>query len=261
MKRMIDKSIIVSGGAGALGSQIAARLAAEGGRVLIADINLAAAERVAAAIGPNASAIYLDAYQESSIAAMIAAAVERNGGLDVLVNNVADTSLVVNDSTVLDITVELWDKTFAADIRSYFLATKYALPHMLAKGAGSIIHIASGSALAGDTLLTAYSAAKAGVLNFSKCVAAQYGRQGVRSNAICHGVIATDLGRERMADTLKTALDVSYTTRNGAPADIAALAAYLAADEAAFTNGATMICDGAHSAVAAPWRAGATLMN
>ena len=153
-----------------------------------------------------------------------------------------------------DISTALWDRAFLINTRSCFLATKYALPHLLARGHGALVHIASGAGLAGDIGLTAYGASKAAVVNFSRSVAAQYGRQGVRSNAVCPGLIAQDPMPAELAPLYRAGLAGAYATRNGRPQDIAAMVAYLGADEAGFVNGGTFTCDGAHVSVMPPWR-------
>jgi NAD(P)-dependent dehydrogenase (short-subunit alcohol dehydrogenase family) len=253
-RRYEGRVAIVSGAAGSLGSAIARRLAAEGARVLIADQMHDGARRVAESIGSNARAYHLDAGDEASIAGMVQAAIDAFGTLDIVVNNVADTSSTAQDLTVLDIDTELWDRAFHINARSYFLATKYALPHLLAKGSGAFVHTASCAGLAGDVGLTAYGASKAAVVNFSRSVAAQFGRKGVRSNAICPGMIATDPPHPDMAALYKAGLESTYATRNGLPKDIAAMVAYLGSDEAGFVNGGTFICDGGQTAVLPPWR-------
>lgn len=256
MMRMQDKVVIVSGGAGGIGSGIARRMASEGGRVLVADIVLDGAERVAAEIGNGASAVWFDAYDQASIEQMVQTAVDRYGKLDVLVNNVADTSLTTLDKTAIDTDIATFDRSIASNLRSVFIATKAALPHLL-ETRGAIVNISSGSAIRGDTWLISYSAAKAGVLSLTRNTAVQFGKQGVRCNSICPGFIAHGRAREMMPDTLKSVLDVSFVTRNGEPEDIAALATYLASDEAAFMNGENIVCDGGHSVAATPWRSGA----
>lgn len=254
--RLNGRIAIVSGGAGGIGSGIARRMAAEGAHVLVADIALDGAERVASEIGDNASAVYFDAYDQKSVEAMVQTAAERYGRLDVLVNNVADTSLTTLDGTVLETEVATFDKSIASNLRSIFIATRAALPHLL-ETRGAIINISSGSAIVGDTWLTSYSAAKAGVLSLTRNTAVQFGKQGVRCNSICPGFIAHGRAREMMPETLRSVLEVSYTTRNGAPEDIAALATFLASDDAGFINGENVVCDGGHSIAAAPWRSGA----
>jgi len=253
-RRYEGRVAIVSGAAGSLGSAIARRLAAEGAKVVIADQMHDGARRVAESIGTNARAYHLDASDEVSIAGMVQAAIDAFGTLDVVVNNVADTSLTAQDLTVLDISTELWDRAFQVNARSCFLATKYALPHLLAKGGGAFVHTASGAGLAGDVGLTAYGASKAAVVNFSRSVAAQFGRKGIRSNTVCPGMIATDPPNPDLAALYQAGLAAAYATRNGVPRDIAAMVAYLGADEAGFVNGGTFTCDGGQMAVMPQWR-------
>lgn len=255
MNRMTGKVALVTGGAGGIGSSIARRIAAEGGTVLVADIVVDGAQRLAAEIGVGASAIRFDAYDRDSIEAMVATVIERHGRLNVLVNNVADTSLTTLDGNVLETNVETFDKSIASNLRSIFIATKAALPHLI-QTHGSIVNIASGSAIGGDTWLVSYSAAKAGLLSLTRNTAVQFGKLGVRCNSICPGFIAHGRAREMMPDTLRSVLDVSFVTRNGEPGDIAALATFLASDEAGFINGENVVCDGAHSVGTTPWRAG-----
>jgi NAD(P)-dependent dehydrogenase (short-subunit alcohol dehydrogenase family) len=255
MERMKDRIVLVSGGAGGIGSGIARRMASEGATVLVTDILYEGAERVAREIGNGASAFRFDAYDQASIEAMVQAAIDRYGRLDVLVNNVADTSLTTLDNDVLNTDVATFDKSIASNLRSIFIATKAALPHLLATK-GAIVNISSGAALVGDTWLTSYSSAKAGVIALTRNTAVQYGKQGVRCNSICPGFIAHGKAREVMADTMKSVLDVSYVQRNGSAEDIAALATFLASDDAGFMNGENVVCDGGHSIAAAPWRSG-----
>jgi len=253
MQRLTGKVAIVSGGAGGIGSAIARRLAHEGAQVLVTDIDLAGAELVASEIGSKAAAAYFDAYDQSSVEAMVQQAIQQFGKLDVLVNNAADTSLTTLDGTVLETDIATFDKSIASNLRAVFIATKAALPHLL-ETRGAIVNISSGSALVGDTWLTSYSAAKAGVLSLTRNTAVQYGKQGVRCNSICPGFIAHGKAKEMMPDTLKSALDASFSTRNGEPEDIAALTAFLTADESGFINGENVVCDGGHSVAPTPWR-------
>ena len=263
MKRVEGKVAIITGGAGGLGSAAASRLVEEGAKVLIADIIIDQAEEVAARLGANASAFRLDAFDAESIRLMVETAVERYGRLDILNNNVAHTGAggTGADTNVIDTPIETWDQSFAINVRSYFIATKYALPHLLRTGNGSIINIASDSGLAGDSALVAYGSSKAAVVNFTRYVAAQYGRQGVRCNTICPGPIATDALKQHAPETLKSTLGAVYVPKIGEPKHIAALVAYFASDEAAYTNGATISCDGGLDAVTTPWMAPGGLMN
>jgi NAD(P)-dependent dehydrogenase (short-subunit alcohol dehydrogenase family) len=253
---MQDKIVIVSGGAGGIGSEIAHRVVIEGGTVLVADINLPGAQSVADRIGNRSSAVYFDAYDAASIQSMVQTAIDRYGRLNTLVNNVADTSLTPLDRTVIDTAIETFDRSIASNLRSIFIATKAALPHLLAAGGGAIVNISSASALVGDTWLVSYSSAKAAIIALTRNTAVQYGRQGIRCNSICPGFIAHGKAREMMADTLKSVLEASYIGRNGAPEDIAALTTFLASEDAGFINGENIVCDGAHTIGATPWRSG-----
>ncbi len=254
--RMQGKIIIISGGAGGIGSAIARRMADEGGTIVVSDINIEGAQALAKVLGNDSSAVHFDAYDQASIEAMVQFAVDRYGRLDVLVNNVADTSLTYVDKTILDTDVATFDRSIAANLRSVFIATKVALPHLLANGGGAIVNISSAAALFGDSWLVSYSVAKAGILSLTRNTAVQYGKQGIRCNSISPGFIAHGKAREMMADTMKSVLDVSHVTRNGAPEDVAALATFLASEEAMFMSGENVICDGGHAMAAASWRTG-----
>jgi NAD(P)-dependent dehydrogenase (short-subunit alcohol dehydrogenase family) len=250
MRRLEGRVAIVTGGAGGLGRATAERLAQEGAKVLVADINGSAAEKIATEIGNDASAIAFDACEAESIKQMIDTAVKRYGRLDILDNNVAATDLSGDgaDTTVLDTSIETWDKSFAVNVRSFFIAIKYALPTMLAQGGGSIINIASGAALTSSGFFVAYGPSKAAVVSLSRYVATQYGKQGVRCNTICPGIIATEMLKAEAQATLKLALESLSVPAIGEPKHIAAMVAYLASDEAAYTNGATFSIDGGGSA-------------
>ena len=255
MQRLRNRVALVTGGAGGIGSAIARRLADEGATVLIADINEEGARRVATEIGGETSSLWFDAYDHQSIEAMVQHVGERHACLDILVNNVADTSLTASDGNVLETSVETFDRSIASNLRSIFIATKAALPLLLA-AKGAIVNISSGSALAGDSWLTAYASAKAALISLTRNTAVQFGKQGVRCNSVCPGFIAHGRAREMMPETLESVLAAYYTTRNGEPEDIAALVAFLASDEAGFINGENVVCDGAHSVGATPWRSG-----
>lgn len=253
MTRMHDKVALITGGAGKLGSAMARRIIAEGGRVVIADAALDRAQELAGLLGRDAFAVSLDAADPDSIAQMVASTVAKWGQLDVLVNNVGHTAVASGaaDTTVLDTSLETWDLSFAVNVRSFFLATKFALPHLIARGRSAIVNMGSVSGLGGDSIFVAYGASKAAVINFSRYVAVQYGRQGVRCNTICPGPVGS-AGRSDAGIAASQA--ACYVTDPGEPEHIAALTVYLAADEAAYTNGAVITCDGGLDAGITPWR-------
>jgi NAD(P)-dependent dehydrogenase (short-subunit alcohol dehydrogenase family) len=254
MERMQNKVALVTGAAGRLGSAICRRIVSEGGKVVIADIAFDRAQELAEELGTGvAFAVHLDAQDDASVEKMVADAAAKWGQLDILVNNVAYTGVAGTaiDSTVLDTTIETWDATFAINVRSLFLATKFALPHLLKRPSGAIVNMGSVSGLGGDSMYVAYGASKAAVAHFGRYIAVQYGRQGVRCNTICPGPTGT-AGRPEAL--LKTALNAAYTPSLGEPEHIAALVAYLASDEAGNTNGTVIACDGGFDAGITPWR-------
>jgi NAD(P)-dependent dehydrogenase (short-subunit alcohol dehydrogenase family) len=248
MGRVDGKVAIVTGGAGGIGSATAARLAEEGARLVIADLDGALAEEVAHRIGGDAIAVQFDASDVASTEAMIAKAADHFGRIDVLHNNAAFTAGAWSvDTTLLDTSVETWDLTMATNLRSMFVSSKAAMPHMLRQGGGSIINMAAGAAYQGMPALIAYGTSKAGVANFTRYLAVQYGRQNVRSNCILPGLILTKAVTDHVPDTSNLVPHLPFH-RDGQPYDIAALVLFLSSDEAQFMNGQLLCCDGGLSA-------------
>lgn len=249
MNRLEGKVAIITGGAGGLGSASAKRFIAEGARVVVADLFEDRALAVADALGPNAVGMFYDASEDSSIEAAVAKTVEKFGRLDILFNNAAltDHKMHVQDTTSIDIPLEVWDKTMAVNVRGILVGCRYAIPHMIKAGAGSIINTASDSGFAGDNVRVAYGTSKGAVITLTKYIAVQHGRQGVRCNAIAPGVILTEQmkGFPVLAKTIHRHV---VTPRLGEPEDIAALAAFLAADESSYITAQTIQCDGGHLA-------------
>ncbi len=255
MKRLEGKIAIVTGGGGALGSATVQRLIEEGARVVVADFNIDAANDVCKNLGDSAWAIEYDASSADSIKAMVDEAMERYGRIDILNNNVANTKLSLKggDSTLLETPIEVWDDSYAVNVRSYFITSKYVVPHMLAQGGGALVNIASGSAMGGDSSLIAYGSSKAAVITLSKYIAAQYGKKGIRSNVVCPGPIRTPNLEQSAPETLESTLRAVYVPALGQPKHIAAAVAFLASEDAAYTNGAVLACDGGLTAVLPPW--------
>lgn len=249
MNRLEGKVAIITGGAGGIGSAAAERFIAEGAQVVIADLFFERSKAVAERLGGNAVPMYYDAGDDASIKAAVDETVSRFGRLDILFNNAALTNIEEQqqDTTLTEIPLEIWDKTLAVNLRGVMMGTRLALPHMIAAKGGAIINTASGSGLAGDIARVAYGTSKGAVITFTKYVAVQYGRFGIRSNAIAPGVIMTEQMKKLplLAETIKRHV---VTPRLGIPEDIAALAAFLAADESAYITGQTICCDGGHLA-------------
>jgi NAD(P)-dependent dehydrogenase (short-subunit alcohol dehydrogenase family) len=250
MRRLENKVAIVTGGAGGIGSATAHRLASEGARVVVADINLGRAREVAQAVGHDALAVAYDAADAASIQSLIETAIQRCGRLDILHNNAAVTApeKQSQDTTAVDIPFEIWDLTLKVNLTSYMAAAKYALPHMIARGSGAIINTASGSGSHGDLARIAYGTSKAAIINLTRYIATQHGRQGIRCNAISPGLILTAAAEKTVPELLQMISEHVLTTRLGRPEDVAALVAFLASEDAAYINGQNITCDGGMTA-------------
>jgi NAD(P)-dependent dehydrogenase (short-subunit alcohol dehydrogenase family) len=246
VKRLEGRVALITGGAGGIGSATGQRMAEEGARVVLADIDEARAREAAERIGGAASTVVLDAGDAASIEAAVRTVVERHDRIDILHNNAAITTpeIIRHDTTAPDIPLETWDAVMQVNLTGYMLACKFAIPHMLAQGSGAIVNTASGSGLVGDLSRIAYGTSKAGIIALTRYVATQHGKQGIRCNAIAPGLILTDATRASVPELVATIERHVLTPRLGRPEDVAALAAFLASDEAGFINGETIRCNG-----------------
>jgi NAD(P)-dependent dehydrogenase (short-subunit alcohol dehydrogenase family) len=246
MQRLDGRVAIVTGGGGRIGAATAQRLVSEGAKVVCADLIQEAAEAAADRIGDNAIGIKFDASDAGSIEKLIQQSVSHFGRLDILHNNAAVTKLddLDSDTNVLDIPVEIWDNIMITNVRGYMVACKHAIPHMVAGGGGSIINTASGAALAAETARIAYGTSKGAVVTFTKYVATQHGRDGIRCNAICPGLIVNDALASMIPEFLKINQRHILLDKIGRPEHIAALAAFLASDDSEFITGQIISCDG-----------------
>ena len=250
MQRLTGKVAIVTGGGGGIGSATALRLAEEGAKVVVADINLASAEKAAAALSGNGLAVQFDAADIASIEAMVEKTVAHFGRLDILHNNTAvtDQATQSQDTTAVDIPMEIWQKTLDVNLTGYLACCRFAIPHMIKTGGGSIINTASGSGLKGDLARIAYGSTKGAIITMSKYIATQHGRQGIRCNSIAPGLIVTE-ALERTAPEIKEVMSkYVLTNRLGIPEDIASLVAFLASDESGYITGTCIEINGGTSA-------------
>ncbi|MBS1677091.1 MAG: glucose 1-dehydrogenase [Actinobacteria bacterium] len=250
MKRFEDKVAIVTGAAGGIGSATAHRLAAEGAAVAIVDLDADAAANVAAAIatrGGRAIAVAGDVADESSVEAVFAGTVEAFGGVDVLHNNAAALSaeVVGRDTEVLAIDRELFDATMSVNLLGAIYMCKHAIPRMIERGGGAIVNTSSISAFSAAHGFPVYSASKAGVSSLTQSVATQYGKQGVRCNAVAPGLTLSPRMRANFDPKQLEGLAAEVlTTRLGEPKDIAGLVAFLASDDAAYVTAQVIAADG-----------------
>jgi NAD(P)-dependent dehydrogenase (short-subunit alcohol dehydrogenase family) len=260
MGRLDGKIAIITGAASGIGQATARRVAAEGARTVVADLDAAGAQEVAGKItaaGGLGTAVQMDLGDTLSVRAMVDAAVAAYGGLDILHNNAAATRLAATqDGPVSAADPDVWDETMRINLRGTMVAIQAAVPHMIARGGGSVINTASGSGLTGDLRNPAYGASKAALINLSRYVATEFGKQGVRCNAISPGfiVISEKPGREAVAATM---LRHALTPRLGRPEDVAAMVVFLASDESAFITGQNICVDGgmlAHQPYVADFR-------
>ncbi|MEM9174272.1 MAG: SDR family NAD(P)-dependent oxidoreductase [Myxococcota bacterium] len=241
---------IVTGAASGIGRASAIRLAREGARVAIGDIDEAGASSVVdeiLAAGGTAFARHTDVADEAAFAALIEATLLRFDRLDVLHNNAAALghAQVGEDEVVETLDVEVWDRTMAINTRSVMIGCKHAIPRMLETGGGSIVNTSSGAAILGGLTGTAYAVSKAAVNALTQYVATQYGKRGIRCNAILPGLIMTPAVEVGLTPpVVDMILDHHMTPEAGRPEDIAAMVAFLASDEARYVTGQLIRVDG-----------------
>ncbi|MFF1942857.1 SDR family NAD(P)-dependent oxidoreductase [Rhodococcus qingshengii] len=247
MNRLESKSVVITGAASGIGRAAAQLMAAEGAKVLVADLDPARAEEAAVAIretGGNAVGFGVDVMNEDSLAAMIEKAVTEFGGINVLCNHVGGSN-PRKDLDLLRMDLDEWDRVMSLNVRSTVVASRLAIPHMNSAGGGSIVNTASVGGLIGDSLQSAYGSAKAAVIRLTQYIAVQYGANGVRCNAVAPGAIMTpalvDNIPADVIDGLKQANALSYL---GEPEDIAHAMVYLASDESRYMTGQTLVVDG-----------------
>jgi NAD(P)-dependent dehydrogenase (short-subunit alcohol dehydrogenase family) len=243
MGRLDGKVAIVTGAGSGVGEASARAMAREGASVVVADINASAAERVAAEL-PTAVVAEVDVSDEASVIRMIATAVGTFGGLDVLHSNATDSETNATDTDIVNLDMALFDRIVGVNLKGMFLGCKHAIPRMLERGGGSIVCTASIEGFVGRGVRASYGACKAGVVHLTKSVASQYGRQGIRCNAVAPGLVLTPAVVDMTPAQVAASNRIYPMPRLCKPEDVANAALFLASDEAGYVNGATLMVDG-----------------
>ncbi|MEU4423380.1 SDR family oxidoreductase [Actinoplanes sp. NPDC024001] len=250
MRGLTGRSIVVCGGATGIGSATAQRLAAEGARVVVGDLNADGARETAdkiEAAGGEALAVTFDLAGEASIRALIDRAVTEFGTVHGLFNVGADLSpeTVGRDGDLLEMDPAVWRRTFEVDLLGYALSCRAVIPVLLANGGGAIVNTSSLAACVGEATRPAYAAAKAGINALTRHVASRWGKEGIRCNGVQPGMVMSETALATMSEEFQAAgLAGSRSTRLGRPADLAATVAFLLSDDAEWVNGQTWTVDG-----------------
>lgn len=245
MTDFTGKVALITGGANGIGASTARLLSSKGATVVVADRDVPNARKVVDGLDGEGKAIEFDATDADSIAAMVDQGVEAFGRIDILHNNVGVTTTAWSeDKQVVDTPVEMWDMIMSVNVRSHFLAAKSVIPHMQEQGSGAIVNMASVAGLRGSSGLITYGVSKAAVIHLTKFMAVQYGKYGIRTNAIAPGVIRTQQLLDNAPGLDGATLETLPFTRVGEPEDIARTVGFLVSDEAEFINGEVVVVDG-----------------
>jgi NAD(P)-dependent dehydrogenase (short-subunit alcohol dehydrogenase family) len=252
--RMQGKVAIVTGGSHGIGRATCERFAVEGAAVLVADRDAQAGEACAAGIrssGGTAWFMAADVSRDDDVAGLVAAALDHAGGLDVLVNNAG----VAIAGSVVDTEPARWQRVLDVNLASVYRTCHAAIPHLIARGGGAIVNVASLQGLYGWPGWAAYAASKAGIIGLTRQIAVEYAGQGIRANAVSPGGITTDLGTNTAR--WEPAFAPAATRQNaarpkqehslrgpGRPVDVACAVLFLASDEAAHISGQNLVVDG-----------------
>ena len=246
MNDLFGRRAIVSGAARGIGLAIASRLVDGGARVALADINAEGARAAASQLGKGCIGVGCDVRSTADVQAAVAATVEAFGGLDVLVNNAG----IEIAKPITELTDEEFSRLLDINVTGTFRFTKAVVPAMAASGGGAIVNLASVAGTAGGPLLSAYCASKGAVIRFTESAAIELRQAGIRVNAVCPGIVQTDMA-DRLAAPIEAIAPIPFDElinlkqgRFGTPDEVAETVAFLASDDARFVNGSHYLIDG-----------------
>jgi NAD(P)-dependent dehydrogenase (short-subunit alcohol dehydrogenase family) len=250
VSRLAGRAAIVTGGAKGIGRHYSLALAAEGARVMIADIadGSEVAQEIAATHGANSVAsVVTDVSDEKSVRALVAATMERFGKIDVLVNNAA-LFAPLQETKCTEIDAALWDKVMAVNLRGPFLMVKHVAPHMTAQGYGKIINIGSGTAFRGIPWMLHYVTTKGGIMAMTRALARELGEHGIRVNTLAPGFTLSDTVMAENPGHVNTARDRAVQSRSlrrdEQPQDLLGALVFLSSADSDFITGQTIAVDG-----------------
>jgi NAD(P)-dependent dehydrogenase (short-subunit alcohol dehydrogenase family) len=245
--RLEGKVAIVTGAAEGQGAGVARRFASEGARVALFDVQEDVGKQTAETIAADGGEVFFqrcDVSLEADVAAAVEATVERYSGLDVLYNNAA---VIRYGRKIAELPVDEWDHTLGVNLRGPFLCAKHALPHLVARGGGSIVNLTShGAFQASPTGIADYGASKGAIVTLTYYLASEYGPENVRANCISPGPVPTALNERFLGNeaALRATEQMIPLRRVGAIEDIASAALFLASDESRWISGAVLRVDG-----------------
>lgn len=245
-----DKVVIITGAAVGIGRETAIAFAEQDARVVIADIDVEKGKQTSSLIGGDAFFIEVNVADSESVKNMVKEVTKRFGRIDILVNNAG----IYYQGDVIETTEEEWDKVIAVNLKGMYLCSHYVIPIMLRRNGGVVVNVASEAGLVGIAGQVAYNASKAGVISLTKSMAVDFGRQGVRVNAVCPGTTETPL----VKNALKRSKDPEKERRKleecrplnrlGRPEEIAAAILAMASDNLGYATGSVFSIDGGYTA-------------
>ncbi len=242
--RFLDKVALITGAGRGIGKAIAERLAEEGAKVAICDIDRELVEKTAEEIRnryqTQALAIYADVAKEEMVNAMVDEVIKTFGKVDILVNNAG----ITKDNLLLRMSEEDWDKVIAVDLKSVFLCTKAVIKYMIRQRYGRIVNISSVIGLRGNVGQTNYGAAKAGLIGFTKSAARELAGRNITVNAVAPGYITTEMTERLPQEVKEEMLKQVPLGRPGKPEDVAGVVAFLCSDDASYITGEIIRVDG-----------------